>query len=169
MTTVSNSAASARRGIRPLAEEDLGLAVERLGDRLQLRRRLSEVDQLDVGAAQSGHLAPLALVRRVDRMEPETRGEHPVEGRRGAAPLDMTQHGGPSLVTGSMLDLALEPVGDPAEADMAESIGRGTVARRHPALRQGSLGHDDDRRVVALEALHDVLADPVEVELDLGD
>src|SRR3954471_4673413 len=91
MTTVRSSAASARRRIKPLAEEDLGLAVERLGNRLQLRGRLREVDQLDVGAAQGGHLAPLPVVGRVDGMEPEAGREHPVERRRRAAALDMSE------------------------------------------------------------------------------
>src|SRR3954452_19773550 len=95
-------AASARRGISALAEEDLGLAVERLRNRLQLRGRLREVDQLDVGAAQSGHLAPLALMRRVDRVQAESRCEDPVERRWCPASLYVTQNRGPSLMPGAL-------------------------------------------------------------------
>src|SRR3954453_2744398 len=123
MMRASSSAASARRGISALAEEDLGLAIERLGNRLQLRRRLREVDQLDVGAPQRGHLAPLPVVRSVDRVQAESRGEHPVKGGRGPAPLDMPKDRRAGLVAGALLDLALEPLRDPAEANVAEGIG----------------------------------------------
>src|SRR5919108_5814440 len=85
-----SSAASAGR-ITWLAEEDLGLAIERLGDRLQLRGRLAEIDELDVRVAQRSHLAPLPLVRRVDRVETEARREHAVEGGRGTAPLHVAE------------------------------------------------------------------------------
>src|SRR3954447_7456577 len=119
MTTVRSSAASARRRIRPLAEEDLGLAIERLGNRLQLRGRLREVDQLDVGAAEGGHLAPLPVVGRVDGVQAEARREHPVEGGGRAAALDVPEARGARLGAGALLDLAPEPVGDPAEPDVA--------------------------------------------------
>ncbi len=39
----------------------------------------------------------------------------------------------------------------------------------HPADRLGALGDDDDRREVAVEAAADQLADPLEVERQLGD
>src|SRR5689334_21212609 len=109
------------------AEEDLGLAIERLWDRLQLDRRLREVDELDVGAPQGGHLAPPALVRRVDRMEAEARCENAVECRRRAAPLDVAEDSCAGLVAGPLLDLALQPVRDPAETDMAERVRRSAV------------------------------------------
>src|SRR5262245_14578431 len=118
----SSSAASATRAFTALTEEDLGLAIERLGNRLQLRGGLGEVDQLDVGAAQRGHLAPLPTVSRVDGVEPEAGGEHSVERGRGPAPLDVSEHGGSGLVAGVLLDLALEPMGDPAKPHVAEGI-----------------------------------------------
>src|SRR6478609_3386413 len=108
-TTSSSSAASAGR-VTVLAEEDLGLAIERLRDRLQLSGRLDEVDQLDVGAAQRSHLSPLPLMRRIDRMQPEACREHPVEGGRRATPLDVSKDRRPGLVAGPPLDLSLQPV-----------------------------------------------------------
>ena len=52
---------------------------------------------------------------------------------------------------------------------MAEGVDGGLVGRRHAALGQGALGDDDDRRVLALEALLDVVADALDRERDLGD
>src|SRR5918996_2127194 len=122
-TSVSTQAASASRGIG-LTEEDLCLAIERLGDGLELGGRLGQLDQFDVRAAQGGHLPPLALVGGIDRMQAEARGEHAVEGSWRTAPLNVTEHGGAGLVARALLDLALEPVGDSAEPDVAEGIGR---------------------------------------------
>jgi hypothetical protein len=45
----------------------------------------------------------------------------------------------------------------------------GASGHRHPALRLGSLGDHDDRRVLVLEAPFDVFADAVEVERMLRD
>src|SRR4051812_21652180 len=150
MMRASSSAASARRGISALAEEDLGLAVERLRNRLQLRGRFREVDQLDVGAAERGHLAPLTVVSGVDRVQAKPCGEDAVEGRRRASPLDVSEHRRPRLVTRALFDLALQPVGDPAEADVAEGVRWRAVGFGHPALGLRSLGDDDYRRVLAL-------------------
>src|SRR5215207_1530251 len=164
----NGSAASAGR-ITSLAEEDLGLAVERFGDRLQLRGGLGEIDELDVGAAQRGHLAPLPLLRRVDRVQAEPRREHAIERRRRTAPLNVPEDGGASLVAGPLLYLPFQPAGDPAQPDVAEGIGRRALGGRHAALRLRSLRDHDDRRVLALEAADDVVGDPIEVEFDLRD
>src|ERR1700683_378229 len=47
--------------------------------------RVRERDELDLGRPQRGHRPPCALVRRVDRPQPEPRREHTVERRRGPA------------------------------------------------------------------------------------
>src|SRR4051812_42764677 len=52
----------------PLAKEDLGLAVKGRRHRLQLSRRLAQIDQLDVRAPQRRHLAPVPRVSSVDRV-----------------------------------------------------------------------------------------------------
>src|SRR4051812_19000393 len=75
---------SCTRGGPASAEEDLGLVEALLGDQLELGGRVSERDRDDVGAAQSGHGAPLTLLHRVDRAEAEAGREHPVERGRGA-------------------------------------------------------------------------------------
>src|SRR4029077_5425101 len=90
-------------------------------------------------------------------------------GGRGAAALDVAEHRGPRLFAGPPLDLSLQPVPDPAQADVAEGVVLVVVLGRHAALRLGALGDDDDRREVAGEAAADQLADLVDVELALGD
>ena len=62
-------------------------------------------------------------------MQAEAGGEDAVEGGRGAAALDVAEDGGPGLFAGAPLDLALQPVADPAQAGVAEGVGR-RVGRR---------------------------------------
>ena len=61
-------------------------------------------------------------MRRVDRREPESGGEHPVKRGRGAAALDVAEHGGARLEARPCLDLLLEPLADPPEPRMAELV-----------------------------------------------
>ena len=58
----------------------------------------------------------------VDRVQAEAGGEDTVEGGRGAAALDVAEHGRPRLFAGAALDLALQPVADPAQAHVAEGV-----------------------------------------------
>ena len=102
-------------------------------------------------------------------MEAEAGREHPVEGGRGAAALDVAEDGGAGLLAGAALDLALEPVGDPAEADVAEGVELLLLGLGHAADRRRALGDDDDRREAGLEAAPDQLADLLEVERLLRD
>src|SRR3954453_11882342 len=104
----------------PLTKEDLSLRVQRFWHRLQLRRRFAQVDELDVRPPQRRHLAPLPRVSSVDRVQPEPRRQYPVESSRCAAPLNVAKDRRPRLLAGALLDLALEPVGDAAEGDVAE-------------------------------------------------
>ena len=60
---------------------------------------------------------------------PEARGEHAVERRRRAAALDVAEHRRARLEAGALLDLALEPLADPAEPRVAELVLAG---RRRP-------------------------------------
>ena len=69
-----------------------------------------------------------AVVGGVDRVQAEAGREHPVEGGRGAAALDVAEHRRARLLAGAALDLALEPVGDAAEADVAEGVELVAVA-----------------------------------------
>ena len=66
--------------------------------------------------------APARLVRGVHRGEPEAGGQHAVERGRRAAALDVAEHGGARLEAGALLDLALEPLPDPAEPRVAELV-----------------------------------------------
>src|SRR5215207_1786004 len=106
------------------AEEDLGgleqLRVEQLG----LGQRLRERDADDLRAAQRDHLAVVALVRRVDRLDAEARAEHPVVGARRAAALHVPEDRHARLEARALLDLALELDRDPTEPDMAERVSR---------------------------------------------
>src|SRR5205085_12222699 len=73
-------------------EEDLGLGVPLQRYRLQLAGTLDQRYPDDLGTAQGHHPAEVALVHRVDRLQPEPGGEYPVErGRRAAAP-DVSEH-----------------------------------------------------------------------------
>src|SRR6185437_13319625 len=109
--------------------------------------------------AQGGHLAPPLRVRRIDRVQAEAGRQHAVERGRRAAALDVAEHGRPRLLSGAPLDLALEPVGDAAEADVAEGVETLFLRLGHAADWLGALGDDDDRRETGLEAPPDQRAD----------
>src|SRR5689334_2955709 len=63
-------------------EEDLGLGVLLDRDGLELLGRLDQRYAHDVGAAQRDHLAPVAVVHGVDRVQAEPGREDAVEGGR---------------------------------------------------------------------------------------
>jgi hypothetical protein len=106
----------------------------------------------------------------VDGVQAEARGEPAVERRGRAATLDVTQHHGPRLGAGALLDLGGHPVADATQAHVPERVDvtrhQGHVA---PLTRHRALGHDDDRRVLRLEARRDQVADLLDVERHLGD
>jgi hypothetical protein len=82
----------------------------------------------------------------------------------------VAEHDGARLGAGALLDLPGEAVADAAEPDVPEVVELGGDQRHVAAVpRDGALGDHDDRRVLRLEALLDVLADRVDVERLLRD
>ncbi len=105
----------------------------------------------------------------------EAGGQHPVEGRRRAAPLDVAQDGDPGFEAGAPLDLLGQPGPDAAQAGVAERVDRrarrwpGGPPRRRALGRDGSLGHDHDGRELAAGVpARQPLAHGVESKGDLG-
>jgi hypothetical protein len=58
----------------------------------------------------------------VDRRQAQPRGEHPVEGGRRAAALDVAEHRRPRVEAGALADLAFEQLADAAEPLVAELV-----------------------------------------------
>jgi hypothetical protein len=84
----------------------------------------------------------------------------------------VAEHGRPRLESGALLDLALQPLADPAQPHVTELVlGPVAADRLHRALpRLRALGHDHDREVApALVAPAHEPADLVDVERALGD
>ena len=111
----------------------------------------------------------------VGRLEAVARREHAVARRRGAAALDVAEHGHARLEAGALLDLARERVADAAEADVAELVGRARLLRDLRALARRvrqlvALADDDDREVLAaLVAALDLVARLLDGDRLLGD
>ena len=75
---------------------------------------------------------------QVGGLDAETRGEDAVEGRGGAAPLDVAEHGHPGLEPGAFLDLGSDGVRDPAEPlERRAPLGDADAAFKVPAHRWG--------------------------------
>src|ERR1700733_11650667 len=81
----------------PASRRRLRLRVALGRDQLELTGGLDERDADDVGAAQRHHDAERLVVDRLDSVHAEPGGKHPVEGRRGAAALDVAEHGAAGL------------------------------------------------------------------------
>src|SRR5690606_14396726 len=79
-------------GMSSGAEEDLGLGVALQGYGLELLGALDQRHPHDLRAPQRHHLAPVALVHGIDRVQAEPGGEDPVVRGRGAAALDVPEH-----------------------------------------------------------------------------
>ena len=123
-------------------------------------------------APQRGHRAPVAARRAASMAAtPEARGQHAVEGGRGAAALRVAEHGGARLVAGAALDLA------PRGAVRCRRGARGRTRPRRALITSmvplggiGALGHHHDREVApARVPAPDQPADLVDVERPLGD
>src|SRR3954451_9366457 len=129
-----------------LSEEHLGRLEQARVEELGLRERLVEWHELDLRPPQRDHLAEVPRVRRVDGRHAEARAEHAVVGERAAAALDVAEDRHARLVTGALLDLALELYGDAAEALVPEGVGRAAELGLDLAvLRRRALRHHDDR------------------------
>ena len=100
----------------------------------------------------------------------EPGGQHPVERGRGAAALDVPEHGRAGLLAGALLDLARPASGRCRRAGRARTRRvPGRPSAVVAVLRVRALGDHHDRRVPGLEPLLDVLADLLDVERLLGD
>src|SRR5205814_2049410 len=106
-----------------------------------------ERDQFDLRRAQCRHRPPLALMGRIDRRQPEPRCQHAVEGGRTPAALDVPEYGRARLVPGSLLDLALERVADPAQPWMPELVHLPGRNGHRSLLGHRAFGGYDDREV----------------------
>ena len=119
------------------------LAEERLGRRVVLGRhgaQLAPPPRRAAPARSRSRAAPASCpsAARAPRRSPraEARGQHAVERGRRAAALDVAEHGGARLEAGALLDLALEPLADPAEPLVAELV----ASRRRPTSIVPSAG-----------------------------
>src|SRR5918994_5659517 len=146
---------------RRSAEEHLGRLEQLRVQQLRLGERLRQRDADDLRAAQRDHLAVVALVHGVDRLDAEAGAEHAIVGERSAAALDMAQDRHPRLEAGALLDLALQLDRDPAEARVAERVGLvGGDGDAAAVAGHRALGDDDDREgppagVAALDPVAD--------------
>ena len=119
---------------------------------------------------ERGHHAPAAVVRRVDRRQTQACREHAVERGRGAAPLDVTEHGGPRLEPGPRLDLVFELDADSAQPRVAELVELALGDHHRALLRSRPLGRHHDREVPAARVTAaDQPAHLVDVEGNLRD
>ena len=134
---------------KALAEERARHFVPVLGHGLQLGGRLVERDVDDAVALQRGHAAEAALVDEVGRLQPVARREHAVARGRGAAALDVAEHGHARLEAGALLDLVGDARADAAlgEPHVPELVDLACVLAA--ALELVPLRDDDDREVLA--------------------
>src|SRR5262249_57733994 len=109
---------------------------------------LGERHRDDVVAVQRGHLAPLARLDQVGRLEAEAQAEDAVARSRRPAALDVAEHGRARLRAGARLDLPRDGLADRAvlDARVAEVVDLAGV-REAGQLR--ALARDDDREVLA--------------------
>ena len=129
-----------------------------------------EGDPHDLTGLQGHHRAEGAVVDGVDGGDAEAGGQHPVEGRGGAAALDVTEDGHARLEPGARLDLLGQRLADAPQAHVAEGVDLARH-RGHGALDgRGPLGHHHDGGEVAhVVARLQGVAHRVEVEGLLGD
>nr|WP_270044253.1 hypothetical protein [Solirubrobacter ginsenosidimutans] len=84
--------------------------------------------------------------------------------------LDVAQHGRACLVAGALFECVGHELADTPELSVAEGIDLAAGDREGAFLRDGALGHDDDRRVATLAVtLLDLGRNLVDVERLLGD
>jgi DNA-binding response OmpR family regulator len=138
-------------------------------DQLQLLDRLGDRLGDDPAVLEGGDVAEQAVGDQVDGLDPEPRAQLAVERARRAAALDVAEHGRADLVLGARGDRLGQRL-----AGAAQLVLLGDVAldlhRVVAALGPGALGDHDDRvRHAAAVALVEVLDDPLDVVLDLGD
>src|SRR4029453_15184904 len=88
------------KGAGSATEEDLGLLVARERHGLELTGAVDQRHSHDVRATQLHHLAEVALVHRVDRVDAEPGGEHPIERGGRTAALDVAEHDRAGLLAG---------------------------------------------------------------------
>ena len=108
-------------------------------------------------------------MHRLDRVDAEPGGKHPVERSRRATALDVTEHRAASFLAGPLLDLAGQHLPHSAEPHMAERVELLVAGGEILADRVGALGDHDDGREPGLEPVLHVSADALDVERALRD
>src|SRR5205814_121860 len=102
------SLSAGARAINPLTEECACDVVPLERHRFQLRRRLLQRAGDHLVAAQRRHLAEVACLDEVRRLQAEPRREDPVAGGGRAAALDVPEDGDARLEPGPARDLVAE-------------------------------------------------------------
>ena len=129
--------AQALAAAQPNSGAERLVVLERDGPQLARRPRRAAPARSAVPCS-AAILPQSPVVGGVDRREAEAGREHAVAGGRGAAALDVAEHRGAGLEPGPRLDLALEPVPDPAEARVAELVELSSGRERLPRPRSAS-------------------------------
>ena len=93
-------------------------------------------------------------MREIRGLEAKTRGEDAIARRRGAAALDVTEHGDTGLEPGALLDVASERTTDTSEDDVPELVSLARLARDEVTLaglvgQLVALADDHDREVLS--------------------
>src|SRR6185437_5631774 len=131
----------------------------------RLRNSLLDGDRHDVRGLKRHHVSELPLRDQADRRGAESQGEKPVEGRRGAAALQVAEHHRASLLPGHLFDRMSHLV-----ADAAEPVVLGVDEGDPAPFGARALRHDDDAEVTPLGfASPDLLDDLPDVEGDFRD
>src|SRR5262249_17081691 len=134
--------------LKALTEECARDVVPLRRHRLDLGRRVPELDLDDPIALQGGHSPELPLVGEVGRLQPEARCENAIAGRRRPTTLNVAEHRDPTPEAGPLLHLARECIADAAlrEPNVPELVLLAFVGEPFELV---SLRDDDDREVLA--------------------
>src|SRR5262249_60710194 len=100
--------------LKALTEECARDVVPLRRHRLDLGRRVPELDLDDPIALQGGHSPELPLVGEVGRLQPEARCENAIAGRRRPTTLNVAEHRDPCLEAGPLRDLSRDGIADAA-------------------------------------------------------
>src|SRR5215203_5533712 len=149
-------------------KERLDDPVEVVGDGLRLIGGLREIYGHDVVTPEGDHLAPLAVLDGFGGPQTVTGREDTVEGRGGAAALQVAEDHVARLYARARFDLSRQRLGDAAETDVSELVRLGVLG--HELLGEGhALAYGDEAPLLApLGSLFEDVGDLVQVRLDLG-
>ena len=158
-----------RRCYRPGSAEEHGCSLEEAAvDRLQIGHALLDRDAHDLGSAQRHHLAEVGVVRRVDGLDAEPCGQDAIE-RVGLPPRCTWPSASCALRSRSAARSRRRGVdrSRPGAHDRSRRSRRSAPPSCLPS--GGAFGGDDDGEVRALlVAMHEAVADLVDVERLFG-